>query len=114
MNELERVFNAMQKAKHWVDEANCRDMDTNLFFPEDGMVVSKFVKELCGTCPVMEDCLWYANESSTDHGVFAGMSVKRRRDWRRKNKVILGMSKQEWESRNRGYLRTPRTEWSTL
>jgi WhiB family redox-sensing transcriptional regulator len=112
MNEMQKTFNAVSKAKEWLEEANCRGMDTDLFFPEAGQNISPFVKEVCESCPVWEECLWYANESSSDMGIFAGMTYKTRMAWRTKNNVTLGMSKAEWENgKYRGILRKPINEW---
>jgi WhiB family redox-sensing transcriptional regulator len=114
MNELQKVFVAMQKAKNWMKDANCKNMEIDLFFVENGANIPRFTKEVCDACPVLDECAWFANETSADHGIFAGMSPRVRRQWRRKNNVMLGMSKQDYENRNRGYLRTPIAEWSTL
>lgn len=77
-------------ADDWKDEANCRNMDTELFFPGLGGNVPQFVKEVCAECTVSEECLWYANETSADYGVWGGMSPRERQAWRRKNRVTLG------------------------
>ena len=108
MNEMQKTFAAVLKAKDWLEHANCKNMDTNLFFPQDGHNVLSFVHEVCAECPVSEECFWYANESSSDTGIFGGMSARKRQMWRTKNKVTLGMSKQDWEdSKYRGILRRP-------
>ena len=108
MNDLERTFNAVIKAKSWLDQANCRNMDTEIFFPTDGENVSSFVKEVCNECPVTKECLWYANESYSTMGVFAGLGARARQDWRTKNKISLGMTEKEWEeNKYRGILRRP-------
>jgi len=82
----------------WFDDANCKDMELELFFPPLGATIDPFVREVCAQCTVNEKCLWYANETASDHGVFAGMSPDERRKWRRKNNVALGMSKKEWSN----------------
>jgi hypothetical protein len=74
----------------WQDEANCKNMDTNLFFPELGGNYLPFVREVCGDCKVVEECLWYANELNADYGFFGGMSPEERRSWRKVNGVQLG------------------------
>ena len=98
MSDLENVFNALASAKEWMADANCKNMDTNLFFPTNGQNLDPFVVELCGTCVVQDECLWYANETHSSFGVFGGMSEKRRGRWRTANKVRLGMSKKDWEA----------------
>lgn len=82
----------------WMSDANCKDMDTNLFFPELGVRISDLVKQTCATCTVNEECAWYANESNSTDGMFAGMSPNEREAWRRTNKIKLGMSKEDWEA----------------
>jgi len=84
--------------REWVAEANCKNMDTNLFFPKDGENYSAFVREVCFSCPVIEECTWYANETSAVYGLFGGMTPHEREAWRRNNKVILGKTKAEWEN----------------
>lgn len=101
MSELENVFNAVIAAKEWMDDANCKNMDTNIFFPTNGQNLDLFVVEVCGSCNVAEECLWYANETHAGFGVFGGLSHKARERWRRKNKIRLGMSKSDWESQRR-------------
>jgi len=87
------------KNSHWIADANCLGMDINLFFSDNNHGYDPFVKEVCAACPVIEECLWYANETASDHGFFAGMAPRDRLKWRRENKVILGMSREEWEAR---------------
>lgn len=96
MNELHNTFRAVMDAKEWMDKANCRNMDVELFFPVDGHNLDPFVREVCNECPVLDECLWYANETHSDHGYFAGMNYKSRMAWRKKNRVHLGMSKEQW------------------
>ena len=75
----------------WQEHANCKDMDLNLFFPEQkGGQYSSFIREVCEQCPVIQECLWFANETSADYGFFGGMSPEERRVWRRTNRVQLG------------------------
>jgi len=114
MNDLQKTFVAVRRAMDWMPEANCRNMDVELFFPIKSSNYDPFVKEVCGSCPVQEECLWYANQTSAEEGYFGNMTPMQRRAWRKKNNVSMGQSKAEWENRNRGYLRAPRDEWSKL
>lgn len=77
----------------WKKKANCSNMDTALFFPELGGNVPPFVREVCESCEVQDDCLWYANETYSDHGVFGGLTPMERRAWRKKNNVEFGQRK---------------------
>jgi hypothetical protein len=82
----------------WMLEAECRNMDTNLFFADYKNSYSKEAIDTCGRCKVVEDCLWYANESHSDFGYFAGMTPRARMKWRSENKVLLGDSREDHES----------------
>jgi WhiB family redox-sensing transcriptional regulator len=97
----------------WMSEANCSNMDSNLFFPDTGLPYDPFVREVCGACPVQEDCLWYANETSSDYGMWGGMSPTERQLWRRRNDIALGDSREhyEWKNRQR-FLHLPIEEWT--
>jgi WhiB family redox-sensing transcriptional regulator len=112
MNELQRTYASVTKAMSWMNKANCKNMDVNIFFPELAATYDPFIREVCNSCPVIEKCLWYANETRADTGMFAAMSPSERQNWRRKNNVQLGMSKEDWDNRFRNRLRTPANEWS--
>ena len=114
MNELQETFRAIVLARKWMPKANCRKMDIELFFPEVNKNYDPFVKELCQECPVVEDCLWYANATRSTSGYLGGMTPSQREEWRSKNKVTLGMTKEDYESQVMGYLQTAPDEWSSL
>jgi WhiB family transcriptional regulator, redox-sensing transcriptional regulator len=108
VNELQRTFQAVQKAKSWMKDANCRNMDTNMFFPEKGDNLSDFAREVCDSCIVQKECFWYANETYSTEGLLGGMTPRNRQRWRSKNKVELGMSEKEWlASKNRDLMYRP-------
>jgi len=111
MNNLQKTFVAISNAKEWMPEANCRNMDTEMFFAGDGQNYDPFIKEVCRSCPVTEECLWYANESSCVDGVFGGMTPRERMLWRRKLGVNLFTTKKEYENRNMNYLHTNPSDW---
>lgn len=112
MNDLYKTFASVLKSKDWAEHANCRGMDTNLFFPDLGGNINPFAREVCFTCDVQDECLWYANQTRSTDGMFGGLSPSQREEWRSRNDVTLGQSKEQWENRNRGYLHTPPSEWS--
>lgn len=72
-------------ALHWTDDALCREIDTELFFPEKGgeapMTVQR-AKTVCRACPVTTECLDYAMtfEGATfqRHGIYGGLSARER------------------------------------
>lgn len=63
----------------WMDEGLCTEVDPDLFFPEKGGSASQ-AKKVCSGCPVRERCLNYALTNRIEHGVWGGLSPKRRRD----------------------------------
>lgn len=68
---------------NWMDKASCKEMDISLFFPSDGMNLTKEVKEVCSNCVVKTNCYIYAEKNHLDYGSFGGMSARERRDSRR-------------------------------
>lgn len=109
---LAGVLSRMARGLGWADAANCKNMDLDLFFPKDGQNVSEFAREVCNTCPVLQDCLWYANETYSDHGFFGGMTPKQRKAWRVRNRVSLGMDYDAWRrSQRTGLLYVVPEEW---
>lgn len=93
------LIKELKSAGDWILDANCKNMDTNLFFPEVNKHYDDFIREVCFTCPVIDECAWYANETSAVYGMFGGMTPTEREQWRKKNKVILGDSRNDWEAR---------------
>lgn len=75
----------------WQLQAACTGMDTNLWFPEKGVAVSKIVRTTCANCPVREPCLEYAIENREMFGVWGGKTpgergiIKRERTRRNLN-----------------------------
>jgi WhiB family redox-sensing transcriptional regulator len=62
----------------WMENAKCRDMDPDIFFPSDGVGV-EVARKICVDCPVKSECLEYALEYHIDHGVWGGCSERERR-----------------------------------
>lgn len=62
----------------WQDQARCRDLDVDAFFPERGES-SREAKEICAACPVRIECLNYALRNDERHGVWGGMTERERR-----------------------------------
>ena len=56
----------------WKARANCKDMDTNLFFDlyEADKKVQLRVDSICGSCPVEKECLEWAIKERLEGGVF--------------------------------------------
>lgn len=64
----------------WMGEALCREVDFNLFFPEDP-VQSQQARRVCSRCPVRQDCLTYALENPV-WGVWGGTTLPQRQKMR--------------------------------
>ena len=72
----------------WRAAAICRDTDPDLFFPVGttgyALVQIDRAKQVCGECPVCEECLHYALETNQDSGIWGGTSEEERRQIRRR------------------------------
>lgn len=67
----------------WLPQAKCKGSSIN-FFPEAHNYVPPEVAEICSSCPVRNECLWWAIDNSIDYGIYGGMSEAARRIIRRK------------------------------
>ena len=72
----------------WRRDAECKDLDPNLFFPVGvtGAAVDQIetAKGICAGCPVRQECLEFAITSNQEFGVWGGTSEDERRVLRRK------------------------------
>jgi WhiB family redox-sensing transcriptional regulator len=72
----------------WRDDAACRSLDTNLFFPigETGDAVhqTEAAKAICAVCPVQAECLEFAMSTNQQAGIFGGLNEHERRSLRRR------------------------------
>lgn len=59
----------------WREQAACRGMDTDIFFPQEKYGIAK-AKAICARCPVMAECRDYSLTLPRDdtRGVWGGMS----------------------------------------
>lgn len=63
----------------WRDEAACKDIGGDVFFPDHGdRSGSQNAKAICHECPVSAACLEYALADSTLYGIWAGLTQKER------------------------------------
>lgn len=71
----------------WRDDAACRDMDVNTFFPPKGRNdLIDAALGICAGCPVKRQCLHYELTTVTyadSHGVVGGTTEKERKMLRR-------------------------------
>lgn len=77
-----------RNGEDWRDQAACRGMDTNLFFPVGaagaGWVEISEAKKVCSTCPVQAQCLRWAADVGVDYGIWGGLTDAERRSARRR------------------------------
>tara|TARA_Y100001951_G_C11277693_1_gene263077 strand:- start:837 stop:1124 length:288 start_codon:yes stop_codon:yes gene_type:complete len=66
----------------WQEDANCKDKDPDLFFPNRGASTRK-AKEICNACEVQEYCLEYAIVNAEKFGIWGGLSERERRKIRK-------------------------------
>lgn len=83
----------------WVSKAACKNVDHNgddLFFPKRGESTED-QKATCGGCVVSFECLGYAIENGTKHGIWGGMSENEREEVRKqKTAGLAGASLREY------------------
>lgn len=59
-------------------EANCKDEDPELFFPEKGETAKgNQAIMICFACPVRKECDSYRERTGTEYGIWAGSFTKR-------------------------------------
>ena len=72
----------------WRDKAACLEKDPALFFPVGNtgpaLLQIEEAKNVCRTCPVIEQCLSWAMETGQDAGVWGGLSEDERRAMKRR------------------------------
>lgn len=62
----------------WIDDAACRNMPKDLFFPEPGEN-SVLARAICRSCSVQMQCLTFALQTGQTHGIWGGTSERERR-----------------------------------
>lgn len=82
LEDLGALLNRIEKGE-WVKQASCRDIDTSYFFPSggnEGIQRTKDVQQICSSCPVRAECLTDALRAAVRHGLWGGISAKKRRN----------------------------------
>ncbi|MDV8055791.1 MULTISPECIES: WhiB family transcriptional regulator [unclassified Rhodococcus (in: high G+C Gram-positive bacteria)] len=73
----------------WQLDGLCRGLDSSVFFHPEGergrarTSREKSAKQVCGRCPVLEQCRQHALEANEPYGVWGGMSAHDRADFYR-------------------------------
>lgn len=75
-----------KRAEAWRDRSACTGEPTELFFPEVERV-HPAVAELCGRCPVREDCLDYAI-AGHEAGIWAATTSNERKRIARERRTL--------------------------
>ncbi|SKD93945.1 transcriptional regulator [Mycobacteroides abscessus subsp. massiliense] len=72
----------------WQDQAACKGMPTDWWFPEQGASREcKRAKAICHNCPVRTQCLEYAVSHQEQWGLWGELSLKDRRRWNQERKA---------------------------
>ena len=69
----------------WWERALCRELDPEIFFPEQrGGIVRdvEYAKSFCRVCLVRQDCLDYALSVDDRFGIFGGLTHEERKQLR--------------------------------
>jgi WhiB family redox-sensing transcriptional regulator len=73
----------MTAPANWHQDAACRDVDPDLFFPigTAGPALRQIdeAKRICRACPAQSQCLAWALEHEVTHGVWGGTTQDERR-----------------------------------
>lgn len=68
----------------WIEDANCKDAPTSIFFPSEELAnparyreSAQEARSYCETCSVQQQCLNYALRNETV-GIWGGMTARQR------------------------------------
>ncbi|HEX7168210.1 MAG TPA: WhiB family transcriptional regulator [Acidimicrobiales bacterium] len=74
-------------ADDWRDQASCRSVDPDLFFPVGttgiALVQIEHAKAVCRTCEAQPACLEFALATNQESGIWGGTSEEERRKLRK-------------------------------
>lgn len=77
----------MAKSDDWRNRALCDGVPIEVFFPSNSRGQTEqptdTAKQLCGECPVRDDCLDYALTNNEQYGVWGGLDEYERAKLRR-------------------------------
>jgi WhiB family redox-sensing transcriptional regulator len=77
---MDWIIEQLDLKRAWLDDANCKGMDPNLFFPERGdSFTVRAAKAVCHACKVEHECLEYALDTHERFGILGGESERQRR-----------------------------------
>jgi len=85
----------------WMQDAACRGMDVNIFYPGDGEVEDEAVYEearsICAGCPVQAQCRDYAIATRDWNGMWGGMTELERHRLDRKQRRVRWNAKKKMQ-----------------
>jgi WhiB family transcriptional regulator, redox-sensing transcriptional regulator len=64
---------------NWREDALCRQVGGDWWYPEKGGDKGAPAKQICAQCPVTAECLEWALENRERYGVWGGVSERERR-----------------------------------
>jgi WhiB family redox-sensing transcriptional regulator len=73
---------------NWQEDAICKDLPTDIFYPGRGDKVSPIIKERCSSCPVKDDCLEHALKYEA-YGYWGGTTERDRVAIRAKRGIMV-------------------------
>lgn len=77
--ELLSEWELVDNDDSWKKDAACKDMDSYMFFPEQGANHHfKKAKKVCARCPVYKQCMNFAIVNNIPYGVWGGLTPKER------------------------------------
>ena len=68
----------VDKGQDWKDEAACRGLSSEMFFPGDNNHYNPEAVTYCRRCPVQERCLMFAINNQIAYGIWGGMTPPER------------------------------------
>ena len=85
MSDVSRLPGPMDDVWQWQRLGACRGMDSSVFFHPDGernpsrSRRTEHAKQVCRSCPVIQECRRFALESREPFGVWGGLGESERR-----------------------------------
>lgn len=79
-------FEELLARRVWMQDAKCRGLDPELFFPQRQGDKAENAKALCQTCEVRRECAEHAFATRETDGVWGGMTRQERKLERRRRR----------------------------
>lgn len=58
---------------NWMDDAACKGMDTDIFYPVAGEVAA--ARAICRRCPVQTECFQWSLDVEDEHAILGGVAA---------------------------------------